>query len=190
MSSAPPRTVVDLPTELIEMIGMKLIEDSPHNDSVVPVIPRLLMQSRQAVYSSRLVCRVFNNALQKVFLEIIHGMPFQCTKEDLRRLTRLLKLPWVSQSFKQLTIGGYKIAKRSIQHDRITWILQHLMSTFMTILRLAPRLESIRCVPIFEYYALHDPRGADEHDSDDDETPRQLPSYIRSFPFIDVFGVG
>jgi len=166
---------------------MKLIEDSPHNDSVVPVIPRLLVQSRQAVHNSRLACRTFNNALEKVFLEIIHDMPFQCTQEHLGRLTRLLQLPWVSQSFKQLTIGGAKIAKHRTQCARTDWIRGHLMDTFETILSLAPRLESIRCVPICEYYAPRDPRGAAEDDSDDET---QWPEYIRPLSCMNIFEVG
>ena len=189
MSSAPPRTVIDLPTELIEMIGMKLIEDFPHNGSVVPIIPRVLVQDRQAVYNTRLACRTLNNALRKEFLEIIHDMPFQCTQEHLGRLTRMLQLPWVSQSFKQLTIGGAKIAKHRTQYARTEWIRGHLIAgdTFKTILSLAPRLESIRCVPIFEYYAPRDPRGAVEDDSDDES---YWPEYIRPLSCMSVFGVG
>ena len=186
MSSAPPRTIIDLPIELIEMIGMNLIEYAPYNDSVALVIPRLLVGSCQAVYNTRLACRGLSNALKKAFLEVLHDVPFQCTEEHLGRLTRLLQLAWVSQSFKQLTIGGAKIAKTPIQRSRAVWIQDHLADAFKTILSIAPRLESIRCVPIFESFKPNDPRDAYDKDTADETIPERRQGPFRS---VDIFGV-
>ena len=92
----------------------------------------------------------------------------------------------MSQSFKQLTIGGAKIAKTPIQRSRAAWIQDHLADAFKTILSIAPRLESIRCVPLFESFKLNDPRDAYDKDTADETIRERRQGPFRS---VDIFGV-
>jgi hypothetical protein len=148
MSRAKSRTLIDLPVELIETIGLKLIDHPTHERLA---IPQSTPDGRQAVYNTRLSCRCLRDAFVNVFMEIIHDMPYRCTEEGFHRLVQLSQVPEISNNFRQLTIGGADIVSLEVQKRQWAWIEQDLTNTLRTILSLLPHLTSIRCIPVQAY---------------------------------------
>lgn len=142
------RTLISLPVELIQMIGMKLIDHSTYEHLA---IPQSTPDGRTAVYNTRLSCRYLRDAFETVFMEIIYDLPYRCTEESLGRLIQLLQVPEVSKKFRQLTIVGADIVSVEAKERQTAWMEQNLKNTFRTILNLLPHLTSIRSVPVSEY---------------------------------------
>jgi hypothetical protein len=148
MLRAKRRTLTDLPVELIELIGIKLI-DHPTYERLA--IPQSTPEGRQAIYNTRSSCRSLYNAFMNIFIEIVQDMPYHCTEEGFRPLIRLLQVSDVSKNIKQLTIGGAHIINLEEEEKQAAWIERDLMDTLRTILNILPHLASIRCVPMNTY---------------------------------------
>ena len=142
------RTLTDLPVELIELIGMKLI-DHPTCERLA--IPQSTPEGRQAIYHTRSSCRSLYNAFMNIFIEIVQDMPYHCTEEGFRPLIRLLQVPDVSKNIRQLTIGGARILNLEEEEKQAAWIEGDLTDTLKTMLNLLPHVASIRCVPMNTY---------------------------------------
>ncbi|KAH8636920.1 hypothetical protein IG631_08755 [Alternaria alternata] len=148
MLRAKRRTLTDLPVELIELIGMKLI-DHPTYEQLA--IPQSTSEGRQAIYNTRSSCRFLYNAFMNIFIEIVQDMPYRCTEEGFRPLIRLLQVPDVSKNIRQLTVGGARILNLEEEEKQAAWIEGDLTNTLKTMLNLLPHVASIRCVPMNTY---------------------------------------